>query len=157
MQLWLHIAYIKLKCVKSQASPDTRPLSSQASPDPCPLSSQASPPLILTFVQKVILLLIYRNKCSQAQPDQHVRRILNSGIARPSHMLHMLHASFFLLAFFASTFSIPKIDNLMIWDRCCTERSTPVLMTEEWATCREGQPYLSQNWTVGSFDEKVSS
>ena len=60
-QLWLHIAYIKLKCVKSQASPDPRPLSSQASPDPCPLSSQASPPLILTFVQKVILLLIYRN------------------------------------------------------------------------------------------------
>ena len=42
-QLWLHIAYIKLKCVKSQASPDPRPLSSQASPDPCPLSSQASP------------------------------------------------------------------------------------------------------------------
>ena len=60
-QLWLHSAYIKLNCVKSQASPDPRPLSSQASPDPCPLSSQASPPLILTFVQKVILLLIYRN------------------------------------------------------------------------------------------------
>ena len=58
MQLWLHIAYIKLKCVKSQASPDTRPLSSQASPDPCPLSSQASP--------------------------DHLHARIESGIARPS-------------------------------------------------------------------------
>ena len=79
-QLWLHIAYIKLKCVKSQASPDTRPLSSQASPDPCPLSSQASPDNLHARIESGI-----------ARPCMYVHTqsaIIDLGQALPDHNMN---------------------------------------------------------------------